>query len=71
MDAPVTDSPGRENPIIGFVLQPQPRSPEIGFVPHTTHNAAPLPPSASPVRSSLPRYTGISDINSPTRPWLK
>jgi hypothetical protein len=67
----VTDSPNRKNPTIGFVLQPQPRSPEIGFVPHTTHNAAQVPPSVPPVRTDPPRYTVISDINSPIRPWLK
>ena len=66
----VTSSSDRENSIIGFVLQPRPKA-EIGFVPHTTHNAAPFPPYAPPVRSNPSRYTEISDINSPIRPWLK
>ena len=71
LDAPVTDSPDRENLTIGFVLQPYPPNPEIGFVPHTTQNVASLPPSAPPVRSNPPRYNVNSDINSPIRPWLK
>ena len=69
-NAPVTSSSDRENSIIGFVLQPRPNA-GIGFVPHTTHNAAPFPPYAPPVRSNPSRYTEISDINSPIRPWLK
>ena len=50
-------SPETENPEIGFVLQNTLKL-AIGFVLQTT-------------RAAPPRYTVISDSNSPIRPWQK
>ncbi len=59
------------------------RHPAFGFVPHTalplvrpvgrgTLRVQPVgSPPLAPVEIAPPRYNGISDFNSPTRPWLK
>ena len=61
---------------------PQTPNPGFGFVPHTTPSAPPIVgqvvnlrrvgnPPVVPVVAAAPRYTVISDSNSPLRPWLK
>jgi hypothetical protein len=61
VDSSVTDSPETENPGIGFVSQ---STPPAGYEPTHVHPAL-------PVAAAAPRYTVISDSNSPIRPWLK
>jgi hypothetical protein len=63
-DPAVTDSSETENPEIGFVPQLRlqaPKSASFRKPPRGPRRCQPSPP----------RYTVISDSNSPTRPWLK
>ena len=56
--SPVTDSPETENPEIGFVSQPRAQAPKLASfcIPRHRHRRCQSPP---------PRYTVISDFNSP------
>jgi hypothetical protein len=56
--SPVTDSPETENPEIGFVSQPRVQVPKLASfcIPPHRHRRCQSPP---------PRYTVISDFNSP------
>jgi hypothetical protein len=77
-------APNPAGPQIGFVphttpsVPPPNRAPRSSFVGQLGKlragclpAQAPLPPPAPPVAAAPPRYTVISDSNSPLRPWLK
>jgi hypothetical protein len=74
-DPAVTDSPQTENPQIGFVPQPPGTDQtDMDFrrtLPEIRCQSGLSPLGPQPMPTTPPRYTGISDYSSPTRPWLK